>query len=195
MSYILHISASVGLRFQLTLLLHQSYCSLDPVGHLTFQALWMIKYSSYPRALREQEPIVYWVFRSCFPSYDNAKIEKFLDGSWSVFWIKMASCWVCLVLYFWTLVAPLVCPRRFEAWYLAADTLACLWKLFLIFYVFLSYCVIFYDFIFTSKLGWAFATLFIFFFFYWNVLHTCLMLVTMVTCRLYRCAVSYCLYI
>ncbi|XP_048833492.1 serine incorporator 5 [Brienomyrus brachyistius] len=47
--------------------------------------------------------------------YDNAKIEKFLDGSWSVFWIKMASCWVCLLLYFWTLVAPLVCPRRFEA--------------------------------------------------------------------------------
>ncbi|XP_061117224.1 serine incorporator 5 isoform X2 [Conger conger] len=47
--------------------------------------------------------------------YDNAKIEKLLDGSWSVFWIKMASCWVCLVLYMWTLVAPMVCPKRFEA--------------------------------------------------------------------------------
>ncbi|KAG5841184.1 hypothetical protein ANANG_G00196870 [Anguilla anguilla] len=47
--------------------------------------------------------------------YDNAKIEKLLDGSWSVFWIKMVSCWVCLLLYMWTLVAPMVCPKRFEA--------------------------------------------------------------------------------
>ncbi|TWW60081.1 Serine incorporator 5 [Takifugu flavidus] len=47
--------------------------------------------------------------------YDNHKIEKLLDGSWSVFWIKMASCWVCLILYICTLVAPLVCPKRFEA--------------------------------------------------------------------------------
>lgn len=51
-----------------------------------------------------------------FPlSYDNHKIEKLLDGSWSVFWIKMASCWVCLLLYICTLIAPLVCPKRFEA--------------------------------------------------------------------------------
>lgn len=48
-------------------------------------------------------------------SYDNHKIEKLLDGSWSVFWIKMASCWVCLILYMWTLIAPMVCPKRFEA--------------------------------------------------------------------------------
>ncbi|XP_051522854.1 serine incorporator 5-like isoform X2 [Myxocyprinus asiaticus] len=47
--------------------------------------------------------------------YDNAKIEKLLEGSWSVFWIKMASCWVCLFLYMWTLVAPMLCPKRFEA--------------------------------------------------------------------------------
>ncbi|XP_036385126.1 serine incorporator 5-like [Megalops cyprinoides] len=47
--------------------------------------------------------------------YDNARIDKLLDGSWSVFWIKMASCWVCLLLYTWTLVAPIVCPKRFEA--------------------------------------------------------------------------------
>ncbi|XP_064867703.1 serine incorporator 5 isoform X2 [Oncorhynchus nerka] len=47
--------------------------------------------------------------------YDNHKIEKLLDGSWSVFWIKMASCWVCLILYMWTLLAPMVCPKRFEA--------------------------------------------------------------------------------
>ncbi|KAM7391753.1 hypothetical protein PAMP_022414 [Pampus punctatissimus] len=47
--------------------------------------------------------------------YDDHKIEKLLDGSWSVFWIKMASCWVCLIVYIWTLVAPMVCPKRFEA--------------------------------------------------------------------------------
>lgn len=50
-----------------------------------------------------------------FYSYDGHKIEKLLEGSWSVFWIKMASCWVCLILYLWTLVAPMVCPKRFEA--------------------------------------------------------------------------------
>ncbi|KAI5088243.1 serine incorporator 5, partial [Silurus meridionalis] len=47
--------------------------------------------------------------------YDNAKIERLLEGSWSVFWIKMASCWVCLFLYMWTLVAPVLFPKRFEA--------------------------------------------------------------------------------
>lgn len=47
--------------------------------------------------------------------YDNHKIEKLLEGSWSVFWIKMASCWVCLFLYMWTLISPMVCPKRFEA--------------------------------------------------------------------------------
>ncbi|XP_066568093.1 serine incorporator 5 isoform X2 [Amia ocellicauda] len=44
--------------------------------------------------------------------YDNAKIEKLFHGSWSVYWIKMASCWACILLYTWTLVAPIVCPKR-----------------------------------------------------------------------------------
>lgn len=48
-------------------------------------------------------------------NYDGHSIEKLLNGSWSVFWIKMASCWVCLVLYMWTLIAPMLCPKRFEA--------------------------------------------------------------------------------
>lgn len=56
------------------------------------------------------------VFLLLLPSsYDNHRIEKLLDGSWSVFWIKMASSWVCLFLYILTLVAPLACPKRFEA--------------------------------------------------------------------------------
>ncbi|XP_033828189.1 serine incorporator 5 [Periophthalmus magnuspinnatus] len=47
--------------------------------------------------------------------YDGHKIEKLLDGSESVFWIKMASSWVCLLLYMGTLIAPMLCPKRFEA--------------------------------------------------------------------------------
>ncbi|KAL7836700.1 hypothetical protein AOLI_G00279840 [Acnodon oligacanthus] len=47
--------------------------------------------------------------------YEDAKIERLLEGSWSIFWIKMASCWVCLALYMWTLVAPVLFPKRFEA--------------------------------------------------------------------------------
>ncbi|XP_019722534.1 serine incorporator 5 [Hippocampus comes] len=47
--------------------------------------------------------------------YDNYRIEKLLDGSWSVFWIKISSSWVCLLLYTGTLIAPVICPKRFEA--------------------------------------------------------------------------------
>uniref|UniRef100_A0AAY4BLY2 Serine incorporator 5 n=1 Tax=Denticeps clupeoides TaxID=299321 RepID=A0AAY4BLY2_9TELE len=47
--------------------------------------------------------------------YDSAKIEKLLDGSWSVFWLKMGSCWVCLLLYFGSLIAPMMCPKKFMA--------------------------------------------------------------------------------
>ncbi|KAG9353730.1 hypothetical protein JZ751_011852 [Albula glossodonta] len=46
--------------------------------------------------------------------YDSASIDNLLKGSWSVFWIKMASCWVCLMLYMWTLVVPIICPKKFE---------------------------------------------------------------------------------
>lgn len=61
--------------------------------------------------------VVFYIFLTMpfLCSYNDHKIEKLLDGSWSVFWIKMASCWVCLILYMWTLIAPMVCPKRFEA--------------------------------------------------------------------------------
>ncbi|KAM9393511.1 serine incorporator 5 [Pholidichthys leucotaenia] len=48
-------------------------------------------------------------------NYDGHKIEKLLEESWSVFWVKMISCWVCLLLYILTLIAPMICPKRFEA--------------------------------------------------------------------------------
>uniref|UniRef100_A0A8C5P8W8 Serine incorporator 5 n=1 Tax=Leptobrachium leishanense TaxID=445787 RepID=A0A8C5P8W8_9ANUR len=62
----------------------------------------------------------YWYFHSVFFlgtfymmmtvtnwfHYNYAEIEKLFTGSWSPFWIKMASCWVCILLYLCTLLYP-----------------------------------------------------------------------------------------
>ncbi|XP_036618416.1 serine incorporator 5 isoform X1 [Trichosurus vulpecula] len=45
-------------------------------------------------------------------NYEGAHIEKFFSGSTSFFWVKMASCWMCVLIYLWTLLAPLCCPTR-----------------------------------------------------------------------------------
>ncbi|XP_074058788.1 serine incorporator 5 isoform X2 [Macrotis lagotis] len=45
-------------------------------------------------------------------NYEGAHIEKFFSGSTSFFWVKMTSCWMCILIYLWTLLAPLCLPTR-----------------------------------------------------------------------------------
>ncbi|XP_018611525.1 serine incorporator 3 [Scleropages formosus] len=35
-----------------------------------------------------------------------------MTSKWPAVWVKMTSSWVCLALYVWTLVAPMMCPNR-----------------------------------------------------------------------------------
>ncbi|XP_067838750.1 serine incorporator 5 [Heptranchias perlo] len=45
--------------------------------------------------------------------YDGVDLEKFIvPGNLSTLWIKMASCWLCILLFLWTIIAPMCCPNR-----------------------------------------------------------------------------------
>ena len=47
----------------------------------------------------------------CRPNVDIEGIIS-LTSSVPAMWVKIASSWVCIVIYFWTLIAPLVLSGR-----------------------------------------------------------------------------------
>lgn len=53
-----------------------------------------------------------WSSYVCFrPQWDEGGIMA-LTTSIPAMWVKISSSWVCLAIYLWTLVAPIVLPNR-----------------------------------------------------------------------------------
>lgn len=42
---------------------------------------------------------------------EKSTIEN-VQGTWAAFWVKIITGWVCVMLYLWTLVAPICMPNR-----------------------------------------------------------------------------------
>ncbi|XP_023211335.1 probable serine incorporator [Centruroides sculpturatus] len=46
------------------------------------------------------------------PSAHNVTAEANIDNFYPPMWIKIVSSWICIILYAWTLIAPIVLPDR-----------------------------------------------------------------------------------
>lgn len=46
-------------------------------------------------------------------NWQNPNNQENLPDMWPVVWIKIVSAWLAVLLYLWTLVAPILFPDRF----------------------------------------------------------------------------------
>lgn len=53
----------------------------------------------------------WWVPLSCSLFRPDESLQV-LSSPWTAVWVKICSSWAGLLLYLWTLVAPLVLPDR-----------------------------------------------------------------------------------
>lgn len=47
-----------------------------------------------------------------FPPYSPDADYNTMTSKWPAVWVKISSSWVCLTLYTWTLVAPMILTNR-----------------------------------------------------------------------------------
>ena len=69
--------------------------------NLVFQAIVLIATLYYPMLITNWgDPIV------------NSDRSDFFKANWASFWVKIAAQWACMLLYLWSLVAPMICKGR-----------------------------------------------------------------------------------
>lgn len=47
-----------------------------------------------------------------FSAADSPDTDYTISSKWPAVWVKITSSWVCLALYIWTLVAPMILTNR-----------------------------------------------------------------------------------